>query len=149
MNLEYEDLALQFIRSMQKLGKIQAEKYVKNSISGSMFIILTLYDKGDKVSPGEISANLNISTARVATSLNLLESKELIIRQDDPNDRRKVIVLLTDKGKRLAIKHNQKVQEKLTNLFESLGKEDSQHLVRISNKIADNMVKRFNEGENK
>lgn len=145
--LNYEDLALEFIQTMQRLGKIQAKKDVKTVMSGSMFIVLTLHAKGDHVSPGEISKNLNISTARVATSLNLLESKELIIRKNDKNDRRKIIVVLTDKGRRLAVKHHENVKKKITDLFESLGEDDTRDLVRISRKIADGMVKRFNEGD--
>ena len=51
------------------------------------------------VSAGEISSYMNVSTARVAVLLRKMADKGLIEKNSDPQDGRKVMVSITDKGR--------------------------------------------------
>lgn len=121
----------------------------KNSIKlyfkGEEAILLFLSEKLDKevVTPGDISEKLYITTARVAASLNSLQSKELITREIDCEDRRKIIIELTDKGKKMALDLKEKHLEELNNLLSKLGEDDTSELLRI----IENITKILQEGK--
>ena len=72
---------------------------------------------------GEISRELSVSTARVAFSLNVLESKGYIVRKLDPNDKRKVLVFLTEMGETKIQEETDNVIKLLTFIIDELGSE--------------------------
>lgn len=69
---------------------------------GEYGILHLLYDNDKGMKPGEFSQILGVGTGRIGNALKNMESKGIIIREDDPDDKRKTIVTLTKKGKSLA-----------------------------------------------
>ena len=69
------------IKKMQKLSQ------------GEMAMLGFLTYEKSETNPKELSERFNLSTARVANTLNSLERKEYIKRVHDSFDRRKVMVL--------------------------------------------------------
>ncbi len=51
--------------------------------------------------PSDIARYTTTSTARIATILNNLEDKKMITREISREDRRKILVGITDKGKKI------------------------------------------------
>ncbi|MCP9759107.1 MarR family transcriptional regulator [Aquitalea sp. S1-19] len=51
-----------------------------------------------QLSPGQLQNMVLISSGALTNRINRLEKAELVTRRTDPNDRRGVIVTLTDKG---------------------------------------------------
>lgn len=87
--------------------------------------------------PGELSADLSLSSARVAATLRQLEEKGLILREMSHADRRKIHVYLTKEGRHYIEKRYEYVVQSTKNLVDYLGAEDATQLVRILNRIAD------------
>lgn len=83
----------------------------------------------------ELSNLLHITPAGVTHLLNPLEESECIRRLPDPNDRRVVLIALTEKGKEIAGSLIATVQEKLIGLVQHLGEEDSKTLIRLMSKM--------------
>lgn len=54
---------------------------------------------GGPMSAGELARATGLSSAATTTLLDRLESRELVQRQRDPNDRRRVVVQLTDSAR--------------------------------------------------
>lgn len=130
--------AKQLITLLQEVHT-KKKKKVNFLIKGEDAILMYLL-KGnvDKtVTPTEISESLKISTARVAASLNGLESKGLLTREIDPNDRRKIIIDLTKKGIIQAEELAESHLNNISRILSLLGEEDTQALIKIVTKFKD------------
>jgi len=83
----------------------------------------------------ELSNLLHITPAGVTHLLNPLEELGCIERLPDPNDRRVVLIALTEKGQDIAAHLITEVQARLSGLVDYLGEEDSQTLIRLMSKM--------------
>ena len=86
-------------------------------------------------SPGKLAPMLHVSAARITKMLSSLESKQLIVRENDPTDKRRVNVRLTNSGSNAVRTVQAQAMAHAQELFENLGEEDSQEFLRIVNKI--------------
>ena len=118
-------------------------RLIKSSVGGfkrreyDLLVLLSLNLDADTkaLSVSELSNLLQITPAGVTHLLNPLEDMGCIERLRDPNDRRVVLISLTDKGQDIAADLIIGAQEKLMGLIEHLGEEDSRTLVRLMLKM--------------
>jgi DNA-binding MarR family transcriptional regulator len=99
-------------------------------------------DDNKLLSITEISNLLKITPAGVTHQINALEESGQIIRLPDPNDRRIVLIGLTDKGKVAAEALLSEIKETLIGLVNYLGEEDSQTLIRLMTLVQEYFVSR-------
>lgn len=129
----------------QQLKKIRQIKFDHTPLKGLtpreselvVLLALNLDAENDSISVSELSSLLQITPAGVTHLLNPLEAAGCIQRLRDPNDRRVVLISLTNEGYQLASDLITDIQEKLDGLMEYLGKEDSQTLVCLMAKVVD------------
>ncbi|MCL2032947.1 MAG: MarR family transcriptional regulator [Methanomassiliicoccaceae archaeon] len=117
------------------------QKRVQEGIGSEAFILHCINENQGRTVPSQISDEMGISSARVATALNSLEDKGLITREIDVGDRRKIIVKLTPKGRDHVEEWHKKLLEKLTNVLMQIGEEDAKELVRITGKLTEVLSK--------
>lgn len=129
--MDYSRLAAEFLEQMYSFRKIKPLKSIDESLQGEIFAINYIAIHGDDVLPGEISNDMDVSSARVAQTLNNLEKKGLITRRIDPNDRRKILVTLTPEGKTFSEMHRKHILETVVKMLEMLGEDDAREFVRI------------------
>ena len=134
--MDYRELAEMFMRNMVAMRKADSQKKIDSAMRGETFVLQYLSDRREDVLPSEISGEMGISTARVATALNSLENKALITRRIDTNDRRKILVTLTSEGKRAIEEHHNEILQDIASMLESLGEQDAREYVRITGKLA-------------
>jgi len=91
----------------------------------------------------EISNLLQITPAGVTHLINPLEETGYIERLQAPNDRRIVLIGLTDKGTKVAEALISEVQENLIGLVNHLGEEDSKTLIRLMSKSIEFFASQF------
>lgn len=91
--------------------------------------------RGEPITPTELSRELDLTTARVANILNSLERKDYVQRTHDSQDRRRVLVTVTEKGLRLAEDHRDRVLQQLATVLDWLGEEDAQECFRLLKRI--------------
>ncbi|MDY0278612.1 MAG: transcriptional regulator [Acholeplasma sp.] len=132
----YNELAKDFFETMHMINQIHAQRRIANAFGGGRFILQLLYLKNEAVSPGDISSEMNISTARVATALNMLEEKKYIIRKIDKQDRRRILVELTQLGIDAAQGIVNRIIAETASLLSVIGEEDALEVNRIMKKIA-------------
>lgn len=72
---------------------------------------------------------------RIVSLLNSLESKNLIKRLTDKEDKRKTIVNITDVGKELVLSKKEEAITKLTRVIEKLDEDDINQYIRLAKKI--------------
>ena len=142
--MDYSILALELIKKMYLLHRATPQKSVDEALQGEAYVINFIAERGRDVLPGEIGSAMNVSSARIAQTLNNIESKGLIVRQNDTNDRRRILVRLTPEGKDTAEKHRQSLLSLITEMLELLGEHDAKEYVRITGKLADIVSKNDN-----
>ena len=134
--MDFIELTTDLFEKMQELRKAKPQKNINDALHGEAFVLHYISHHHENVLPGEISDEMNVSSARIAAVLNKLESKGLITRQIDPDDRRRILVGITQKGKESAEKHQQYVIECFAQIFSRLGEQDAREYVRITGKLA-------------
>ncbi len=135
--MDYKKLAEHFFYKSYQLKKYELQQIIDENVQGEKFALLYIKNKKGCALPGEISGEMNISSARVAAILNNLESKGFIERRIDKTDRRRILVELKKKGEEKAENHNKKVIVKIAEMLEMLGERDAGELVRITGRIVD------------
>ena len=74
--------------------------------------IMHLLDENGPMSQKELQTKMNVQSGSISEILTKLEREELIVRRKDENDRRRVIVALTEKGRTHAVEYHKGRQEK-------------------------------------
>jgi DNA-binding MarR family transcriptional regulator len=106
-------------------------------------LMLNLDDEKTALSVTEISNLLQITPSGVTHMINSLEEAGYIERLPAPNDRRIVLVGLTDKGTKAAEALIADVQEQLTGLLNYLGEDDGQTFMRLMARAIDYFESQF------
>ena len=132
---------------MHKMRKRNSDKQISDSLRGEQFVLVFVAHSDGNVIPSDISAEMGISTARIAATLNSLESKGLITRRIDVNDRRKILVELTDAGRAKEAEHTNAIMRVMTRMLENLGEKDATEFLRILKKIAEHPPEEYFEDD--
>lgn len=145
--MDYQKLAEELLENMPKLSKIPTQKNADRFIRGEMLALDYLYHHG-AATPGEISAEMDISTARTAKLVAVLEAKGFITRMPDSEDKRKICVMLTDAGAAHIESHKQHVLASASAMLSDLGEKDAAEYVRITKRIIENAASRAESEKN-
>ncbi len=135
--MDYKDLALEFMEVMNQTRKRNISKQIDDSMRGEHFVLNYISEHEGNVTPSDISNEMGITSARIAAALNGLEKKGLISRSIDPQDRRRILIDMTDSGRDQVKKHYQKILSTTINLLKHMGEEDAKNYIRIMKKIAE------------
>ncbi|MFV0393942.1 MAG: MarR family winged helix-turn-helix transcriptional regulator [Coprobacillaceae bacterium] len=84
----------------------------------------------------ELSKRLYISNSAVSQILNSLEKKQYIIRQIDCNDRRRIIIMPTEKGKRYVEQTGALYEEKYQMLLKHFALDELEELLCLLDKLS-------------
>ena len=107
----------------------------RNCSQGETGALLYLTFVRDGVTSSELAETLNVSLPRIASLLNSLESKNLVRKLTDKEDKRKTIVNITAVGKELVLEKKEESINKLTRVIEKLDEEDINQYIRLAKKI--------------
>ena len=142
--MTYEELARELAICIGTLHRGPAHKVVELSKGEMAMMICLLHMTGERT-PMLLCQKLNISTARVANTLNSLEKKQYIIRTHDREDRRKVLVDLTEAGRTKVSECHNEMMADLTNMLKTLGEKDAIEYVRLNKKVVAILKERESE----
>ena len=85
----------------RKMTKFYNRKLKKFEITYNHLFILTCLWEQEGVNVKDLSRELLLDSSSLTGHLDRMERVGLVVRKDDPDDRRAVRVFLTDKGRRL------------------------------------------------
>lgn len=134
--MNYVHLANEFMETMHQMHKRKTQKQLNDSMQGENFVLFYISKHEGNVIPSDISNEMGITSARIAATLNSLEKKGFIARRIDAEDRRRILIELTDLGKDQVQKQYQTIMNMTTNILKYLGEEDATEFVRIMKKIS-------------
>lgn len=101
------------------------------------FRIIRLLQKEGPMHASELAQKLEIRGSSLSEALDRLQEREMIERNTDSNDKRKVIVSLTSKALEKFESRTNKKDEQLEKILSVLSAEEQQEYIRLSQKIID------------
>lgn len=121
---------------MKQFSRLKFKQNSANGLTHSeqgllMILSMNLGDDKKAFTVTEISSLLRITPAGVTHLINPLEEAGYIERLPAPNDRRVVLIGLTDIGSKVAEALVAEAQQELIGLVNHLGEEDSKTLIRL------------------
>ena len=143
--MDYTALAQELEAAYKKMRiKPTKHKYADLTHGGEMFTLHIIVTFGAPVSPGELSMECGVSTARIATALKSLEGKGYILRETDTEDRRRTLVTATDLGREISLSFEAQRRKTLENMLLELGAADALEYVRLMGRVSDIMSRMHN-----
>ncbi|AEB06183.1 transcriptional regulator, MarR family [Coriobacterium glomerans PW2] len=132
-DVNYEDVARKLIVYSRSLAKGSLSTVHGASVGEAPVLQYLVNAKGDII-PSELAGRLGYTRGRMSHILDALESKGYIRRVQDERDRRRVIVSISDEGRRYAAERYAESVAALAHQLSALGEHDANELVRILNK---------------
>lgn len=132
--MDKENFFETFIGLLQRIMNNPTHDQLSNSSKGEIALMIYISNH-DNVSPGQLIEVLKVGSGRVANALKNLEKKDYIIRKNANDDHRKTIIFLTEKGKNFVTKSKEEGRKNIFSIYDALGEEDSEHLLRIIEKL--------------
>lgn len=108
----------------------------RNCSQGETGALLYLTFVKDGITATELAEILNVSLPRIVSLINSLETKKLVKKLIDKNDKRKTVIYITDGGKKLVLEKKAEAILKLTKVIEKLDEEDINEYIRLAKKIS-------------
>ena len=135
------NLKNEFIEALLQLYISNQASSIAEMLEGEHAVLSYILKEKQDVTPTNISLKLGITKSRVTAILNSLHEKELVLLKRKSDDRRKIIVWLTEKGEEAIVSKLIVVDNKILKLIEELGVEKSITLIEILNDINQIIVK--------
>ena len=102
---------------------------------GFGFVLGYLEQANKEVYAGDLSKELNVSTARIAALLKKMEQNGFIVRSASEEDARRTLVSITPAGIDLIDKMRAQALRKIELLLTKVSREDLETYIRISQQI--------------
>ena len=130
-------LTEEMVRLLDKHPREARDNRFSATMCGEMAVMRLLHNGSKrKMTAGELSSRLSMTTSRIAAVLGSLEKKGLLERENDEVDRRRVLVSLTQAGDELCEKRRQHFMKKIGLLISMLG-DDAPEFVRLLERVFD------------
>ena len=135
------NLKNEFIEALLQLYISNQASSIAEMLEGEHAVLSYILKEKQDVTPTNISLKLGITKSRVTAILNSLHEKELVLLKRKSDDRRKIIVSLTETGEEAIVSKLIVLDNKILKLIEELGVEKSIMLIEILNDINQIIVK--------
>lgn len=128
-------LTKEMIRLLDEHPRAARDNRFSAIMCGEMAVMRLLHSGAkQKMTAGELSSRLGMTTSRVAAVLGSLQKKGLLERESDEEDRRRVMVSLTEAGDRLCEKRKRHFMSKISKMLAMLG-EDAPTFVHLIGRV--------------
>ncbi|MDR1082771.1 MAG: transcriptional regulator [Coriobacteriales bacterium] len=133
--MDYPSAAIEQFKKMFGHYRSGALSQIDRYSSGESHLLGLLNLHGEPLHPSDLQKQTCNTSARIAAILVSLEKKGFITREIDRQDRRKVLVSITDKGREHAQYEIDKISEEIKAVLRQLGKRDTEELLRILERL--------------
>ena len=124
-------LKQQLMAELVTLFQMEPMARLIERIQGEGRVPFYLKDHPEQANPSQISQNLSLSKPRVTSILNALRKKEYVELQTDPDDRRRVNVVLTKAGLEYIALKVSHTEAMLSDYIDGMGRESTEALIAL------------------
>lgn len=107
------------------------QRELARGAQGEAFAIHQLAHRGT-MTPSQLAVALNATSGRISTLLSAMEKKGLITREVDPDDRRVVLVNLTEEGRERGRKDMDAARDAICWIFSQMGERRTREFVDLT-----------------
>jgi DNA-binding MarR family transcriptional regulator len=132
-----DSLAESFWSLARRLRQATQQSLMQWDITPSQSRALRVLTRHGELRPSELSDHLHIAPRSATEVIDDLETKGLVQRRPDPNDRRATLVELTTRGAELGDSLRSARGAETERIFERLSPADRVHLARILQQLRD------------
>ncbi len=138
--MEIHDQVLVSLRQIIRAIDLHSKHLERESgLTGPQLLVMQSISQFDLVTAGQIAREVNLSQATVTTILDRLEKKAYVNRERSQEDKRKVLIRLTEAGKLILKQAPTLLQESFINNFEGLEEWDQNLILSSLQRVADMM----------
>ena len=120
----------------KKYDKLQRQIMKKDNLTPSQYSILTQLWQSDGKQFKELASACCCSPSTVTGIVDTMEKHDLVYRDNNPEDRRSLLVKLTSKGKEIE-NVTPSIKIMLKNCCEGFSTEEADHLTQLLRKLSD------------
>ncbi|WP_139997072.1 MarR family winged helix-turn-helix transcriptional regulator [Paenibacillus paridis] len=141
MGFDIDQRSIGFLLTRTSIAnkKVLSRALLPYDITPEQYGVLSRLFRKDGISQKQLSELIVRDQTSIGKVLDKLERKELIVRQDDPTDRRAFLLYLTTKGRELAellVSHVEAIHAKAS---EGIAEEDIDVFVKVINQLYRNL----------
>lgn len=134
---DHEELIKLFYYILKRMKKEWSSQI--QGINHTQYLILKCLSHLGPQKAVQLAEVTQITPGAITSATDKLVAEEYAERKGDKEDRRVVYLEITDKGKELVESLTQAQNNVTKKFFQGLPDEDIQHLIRIYNKISENL----------
>ncbi len=135
--MQSEYLAEQILKTFDSIDTENLLGRLKLSLKGENLLLMILNDLGGSGTPGKIIERLDFTGARLSAVIKSLESKGLVERRKNSDDKRSTIVAITAEGREHYIRLRAEIISNALTIIEQLGEEDVREFLRLISRLAE------------
>lgn len=135
--VDYRALAEEMVAQHSNHAFLRDMRAMDRNVAGEQFVLRYLFDHDGISHPTEVRRGMGVTSSRVAAILRCLERRGFVVRTEDPADRRRAIVTLTDEGRACVVEHRDAAVERCVWLLRRLGPEDARAFMRLQRRVFD------------
>lgn len=110
---------------------IYRDTFVKKMSTSMAKVLFYIEKEGGSICPKELSDTMNVTTPRATTLLNSLERKGFITRNRSVDDRRKIIVTITETGRIENRKKKRMIENSINELMKDMTLEECETIYKF------------------
>ncbi len=135
--MDREKLAEELLSTFENINTENIINRLKLSVKGENAVLFLLHEHGGISTPGKLSEHIDFTAARLSAIIKSLESKGLVERNRNSEDKRSTTVILTAEGYRQFIKLRDEIVRNALTIIEQLGENDVREFLRIVKRLLD------------
>lgn len=132
--MNYRDTAVKLFNNLSIIYNHPDQKKLVSLTRGELCVLVALAIHGD-LSPTELIRYTDSSSAHIAKTIRNLITKETVERTDDPSDKRRAIISITEKGRKQVRDIYNSIIDNLTDILKKLNEEEVTSLMSITDHI--------------
>lgn len=137
MQRNHFDEVLIAIRRMIRAIDLQSRKLVQShGLTGPQALILKEVGRGKPLTAGELATNVSLSQATITDIVKRLEGRDLLVRERSSEDKRRIIITLTAKGRAIVSRSLPLLQEQFEQRFMELKDWEQNQLLYAVQRLA-------------
>lgn len=134
------DEVLVALRRVIRATDLHSRHLIKTTgLTAPQILLLQAIKKKEQITIGELATSVSLSQATVTVIVDRLENRGLLTREKSAQDKRKVLVKLTDTGSKVLASAPTPLQEEFARQFEKLHEWEQSMIISSLQRIAQMM----------
>ena len=135
--MERDTLAENLMAAFDSINRQALFETMKATLKGENLMLAMLMKMGGKATPGELIKHTECTAARLTAIAKSLETKGLVNRIQNAEDKRSTIIEMTADGITKFMNLQKEAAESVFNLIEKLGERDAEEFVRLVSRLSE------------